>query len=103
MGNPQAFTEARRVKIEQRFQDNKAEIQADFESIELSMADLERKWDVHNRTVRRWMERLGIDPIERTYARRRAGLEKKSGPKNPKPRSTIHDDLPQASKLVGLW
>lgn len=99
--NPQSFTETRRKQIESTFKNNKADILADIESIELSMLELTEKWGVSDRVMRRWMERCGIDSIERTYARRRAGLEKK--PARPEPKVKVDPDKAQAHLLRGLW
>lgn len=98
--NPQPYTEARRKAIEKLYQENRDEIKADLEGLEQSIHELEKKWGVHNRSIRRWMERLGIDPNERTLARRRGGYEKKPPKQVAKPKV---EDKPQAHKLVGLW
>lgn len=97
-----AATEIRRQEIEKQFQANKAVILKDVESLELSVAELIKKYSITERTLRRWLERLGIDPMERTLARRKAGFEKKAV--RPIVNSkTLRDDVPQAHKLVGLW
>lgn len=76
-GYAQEFHQQPRSReIEQTFQDNKENIKADLESIELSMRDIAAKYKVNDRNVRRWGERLGIDCNQRTVDRRRAGLDK---------------------------
>lgn len=100
-------TELRRQQIEQQFQDGKEDILADIKGLELSVADLTKKYGITERTLRRWMERLGVDSFQRTLARRRGGFEKKPEPRSTKPsragKRYVQEAEPQAHKLKGLW
>lgn len=89
-------------EIERIFQNNKADIKADLESLDLSLRDIGAKYKVNDRNVRRWAEKLGIDCAERSAKRRKAGLASVL-PRNCKQKGNIHDDKPQAHKLAGLW
>lgn len=99
-------TERRRQELEQQFQDNKDVILADVTALDLSVAELTAKYGVSEKVLRRWMERLGVDSLERILARRRAGLENrpKARPMTQKPtEKRFIENRPQAHKLVGLW
>lgn len=91
----------RTLEIERIYQENKADIKADIESLELSFRDLAAKYNVNDRNVRRWCERCGIDPAWRSKERR---VRKLDAPKcYTKKSQRIKEDRPQAHKLAGLW
>lgn len=97
---PQLHVSARTREIEKIFQDNKAGIQADVESLELSMQALAAKYKVNDRNVRRWCERLGVDVVQRNVERRKQGKEAQRGYTH---KGSTKQDKPQAHKLAGLW
>lgn len=88
-------------EIEQTFQTRYEEIRADLESLDLSFRDLAAKYNVNDRNVRRWCERLRIDPALRTKERRLLKLDD-SKCRTQKSKN-LTEDKPQAHKLVGLW
>lgn len=92
----------RTVEIRQIFEDNREEITHDLESLELSFRDLAIKWAVHDRSVRQWAERVGIDPAWRTKERRVRKLDH-SKCKTQKSKSIEAQEKPQAHLLRGLW
>ena len=86
--------------IEKVFQDNRDEILADLESLELSLRDIANKFKVNDRNVRRWAERLNIDSTARTVARRNAGY----GTKRCLPRkSKQKDEVSNPALLSMRW
>ena len=96
-----ARTAARQHAIEQIFINRKEEIAADIADLENNMTDLARKYNVGERSFRRWAERLGWDVKERHKQRNAMRKGTKMGPINTK--KSTYDDKPQAHKLVGLW
>lgn len=90
---------ARTREIESIFQDNKADIKADFESLELTIKDLSIKWGVQPRNIRRWMDRLGIDAAERLKARRVSGYEQRGPNIKTKP---VKEDGVRNPKLLSM-
>ena len=96
-----ARTQQRQHEIEQIFINRKEEIAADIADLENNMTDLARKYNVGERSFRRWAERLGWDVKERH--KQRNALRK--GTKMPQinAKKSTYDDKPQAHKLVGLW
>lgn len=103
--------QARRIKrrqaeLEVIFQANKGEILEQLNDLDNGILELAKSWDVGERTMRRWAERLGIDTVERQNARNghlsklRGAAKRQANPKKAKPRD---EDTPQAHKLIGLW
>lgn len=64
------YISARTREIERIFMENKDAIRADLDSLDLSMRDIAEKYKVNDRNVRRWSEKLGIDPLDRSARRR---------------------------------
>ena len=59
----------RSLEIAQTFEQNKTQILADLQSLELSVRGIAEKWGVNDHNVRRWAFRLGIDLKQRTTER----------------------------------
>lgn len=69
------YVQPRTREIERIFQENQADIKADIQSLELSFRDLAKKYKVNDHNIRRWAERLGIDPDARTKNRKAANRD----------------------------
>lgn len=99
----QIATQKRREELEAIFQERQEELLNDFNAYELSMKELQAKWGTTERTIRRWMERLGIDSYERYRARRLKMEADKPAKPIKRVKSAPDYDKPQAHKLAGLW
>lgn len=59
----------RTLEIAHTFEENKDQILADLQSLELSVRGIAEKWGVNDHNVRRWAFKLGIDIQQRTTER----------------------------------
>jgi len=89
----------RSAEIESTFQTRQEEIRSDLEALDLSVKQLTEKYNVSERFIRRWSERLGLDSTERNRKRRQAGLD----PKTPQTRTrTKRDDSVRSASLLSM-
>lgn len=95
------YVSPRTREIERIFQTNKPDIQADIKSLEMSVREIARKWQVNDRNVVRWAERVGVDIDERKKQRIAQGYAAPN--RSSRPTQCLKDDVPQAHRLVGLW
>jgi len=96
-----ARTQQRQHEIEQIFINRKEEIAADIADLENNMTDLARKYNVGERSFRRWAERLGWCVRERHKQRNALRKGTKLGPITAK--KSTYDDKPEAEKVWALW
>jgi len=96
-----ARTAARQHEIEQIFIKRREEIAADIADLENNMTDLARKYNVGERSFRRWAERLGWCVRERHKMRN--ALRK--GTKMPQinVKKSPYEDKPKAEAVWALW
>jgi len=96
-----ARTAKRQFEIEQIYLTRKEEIAADIADLENNMTDLARKYNVGERSFRRWAERLGWCVRERHKQRNALRKGTKLGPITAK--KSTYDDKPEAEKVWALW
>lgn len=94
------YVNPRTIAIEKIFINNKEEIHAHLKALDLSFRDLAHIYKVNDRNVRRWCERLGIDPAARTAERRRVGLDNR---KCQSRRRLQQDSVANPSLLSRKW
>lgn len=86
-------------QIEQIFIDNKDQILADLDSLELTIREIAAKWNVNDRNVRRFAEKEGLDLDDRQARRRVSGYQKRHPNRVPKP---SQQDAVRSAKLLSM-